>query len=71
MNNYSKEEREGEDKAAVRQLKTLEDMLHNRIAKKKVETDKYHEIAETDRIRTEIDRDIAMGAIRESLSEDA
>ena len=45
-------------------------MLHNRIAKKKVETDKYHEIAETDRIRTEIDRDIAMGAIRESLSED-
>ena len=45
-------------------------MLHKRIAKKKVETDKYHEIAETDRIRTEIDRDIAMGAIRESLSED-
>jgi hypothetical protein len=45
-------------------------MLHNRIAKKKVETDKYHEIAETDRVWTEIDIDIAMGAIRESLSED-
>ena len=54
MNNYS-EEREGEDKAAVRQLKTLEDMLHNRIAKKKVETHKYHEIAETEKLWTEIE----------------
>jgi hypothetical protein len=45
-------------------------MLHNRIAKKKVKTDKCHEIAETDRVWTEIDRDIAMAAITESLSED-
>jgi hypothetical protein len=30
-------------------------MLHNRIAKKKVETDKYHERAETDRVWTEIE----------------
>ena len=55
MNNYSKEEREGEDKAAVRQLKTLEDMLHDRIANKKVETHKYHEIAEREKIWTEIE----------------
>ena len=55
MNNYSKE-REGEDKpAATPLLKTLEDMLHDRIAKKKVETHKYHEIAETEKIWTEIE----------------
>lgn len=50
MNNYS-EEREGEDKSAVRQLKTLEDMLHNRIAKKKVDMYNSTEIAETEKIR--------------------
>ena len=30
-------------------------MLHNRIAKKKIETLKYHEIAETEKIWTEIE----------------
>ena len=73
MNNYSKEEREGEDKAAVRQLKTLEDMLHNRIAKKKVETHKYHEIAETEKIWTEIETLqwvlLESGSIRRQLGE--
>ena len=36
-------------------LKALEDMLHNRIAKKKIETHKHHEIAETEKIWTEIE----------------
>ena len=36
-------------------LKTLEDMLHDRIAKKKIETQKFHEIAETEKLWTEIE----------------
>jgi hypothetical protein len=35
-------------------LKTFEDVLHNRIAKKKIETRKHNEIAETEKIWTEI-----------------
>jgi hypothetical protein len=36
-------------------LKILEDMLHNRIAKKKVDMHNSTEIAETEKIRTEIE----------------
>ena len=36
-------------------LKTLEDMLHDRIAKKKVDTQKCNEISETEKIWTEIE----------------
>ena len=39
-------------------------MLHDRIAKKKIETLKYHEIAETEKIWTEIET-LQWGAIRE------
>jgi hypothetical protein len=36
-------------------LKIIEDMLHDIIAKKKVDTRKRHEIAETEKIWTEIE----------------
>ena len=36
-------------------LKIIEDMLHDRIAKKKVDTRKRHEIAATEKIWTEIE----------------
>ena len=54
-------------------LKTLEDMLHDRIAKKKIETLKYHEIAETEKIWTEIETLqwvlLESGSIRRQLGE--
>jgi hypothetical protein len=58
--NDIKEEGEGKTPAAASSpqtpyLRTLEDTLHNRISKKKVETQKYHEIAETEKIWTEIE----------------
>ena len=48
--NDSKEEGEDKGKAPSALLKSLEDMLHDRIAKKKIETRKHNEIAETDKI---------------------
>jgi hypothetical protein len=47
-------------------LKILEDMLHSRIIQKKQEIHKTQNIAETDRILTEIDTDITMDIIIES-----
>ena len=46
---------EGEKEPATQLLKALEDMLHKRIARKKLEIHKYRERAETDRVWTEID----------------
>ena len=46
---------EGEKEPATPLLKIMKICCHNRIAKKKVETDKYHEIAERDKIWTEIE----------------
>ena len=54
--NDSKEEGEDKGKAPSALLKSLEDMLHDRIAKKKIETRKHNnEIAETEKIWTEIE----------------
>ena len=47
-------------------LKILEDMLHSRFMQKKQEIHKTQNIAETDRIWTEIDTDITMDIIIES-----
>jgi hypothetical protein len=65
----AKEEKEKEA-AAVLLLKTLEDMLHNRITEKKKEIYKNQSIADTETLWTQIDKDIAMGIIRESEYQD-
>jgi len=47
-------------------LRLLEDMLHNRILQKKEEIHKTQDIADHERLWTEMDTDIAMGTLSES-----
>jgi hypothetical protein len=55
MNNESANEKEKAASARPPLLKILEDMLHNRITQKKKQIHKTQNIADTDRLWTEID----------------
>jgi hypothetical protein len=57
-------EKKEKEAAAVLLLKTLEDMLHNRITQKKKQIHKTQSIEDTERLWR--DRYIAMGTVSES-----
>ena len=71
MNNESApEEKEAIGRLPSPLLKTLKDMLHNRIEKKKVEIHRTQNRGDiTDRVWTEIDTDIVLGTIAVLVSE--
>jgi hypothetical protein len=66
MNDGSANEKERAASFTAPLLKTLKDMLHNRILHKKKEIHKTQSRANTKRLWTEIDTDIMMYTIPES-----
>ena len=70
MNNESAPEEKGAPGRPPQPLlKTLENILHNRIIQKKVELHKTHNRGNTERVWTEIHWNIAMGIIGVVVSE--